>query len=293
MRVGRKPLTPWLFLAPTLLVFGAFFLWPMVRTGLLAFTDSTSLGTGSFTGLENFRRMVGDPEFRAALWHSVLYMLVVVPANVVLPLLLALLVNAQLPGIAFFRGAFFLPVVASTVAVGLIWQWLLRANGLVNWVLQSLHVVADPVGFLTNEQLARFSVMLVTVWSGLGYYMIIYLAGLQNVPRELLDAATVDGAGPLRRTWSIVVPLLRPTIVLVAVLSAINAAKVFTEVYVVTRGGPANATETLVLYIYKKGITGLEQGYASAISLVLFVLVLAFSVLSARRVRRQAEAGLG
>jgi multiple sugar transport system permease protein len=289
--IGRRWFTPWLFLLPALVVLGVFLWGPAINTAVLAFTNTRSIGGGSFTGLENFARLVADGDFRNALWHSLLYVVGVVPLLVALPLLLAVLVDSKLPFVAFFRVVFFTPVVASMVVVALIWDWVLRSDGLFNYVLQRLSIINEPVGWLTDPQIALFSVMAVTVWKGLGYYMVIYLAGLQNVPRELYDASKVDGAGPVRRFVSITVPLLRPTMVLVGALSAVSALKVFTEVFVLTGGGPARASQTLVPYIYERGITpGLELGYASAMSLVLFLLVLGFSLAGQRLGRGEAAA---
>jgi len=289
--IGRRWFTPWLFLLPALVVLGVFLWGPAVNTAVLAFTNTRSIGGGSFTGLENFSRLAADGDFRNALWHSLLYVVGVVPLLVALPLLLAVLVDSKLPFVSFFRVVFFTPVVASMVVVALIWDWVLRSDGLFNYVLQRLQVINEPIGWLTDPQIALFSVMAVTVWKGLGYYMVIYLAGLQNVPRELYDASKVDGAGPVRRFLSITMPLLRPTMVLVGALSAVSALKVFTEVFVLTRGGPARASQTLVPYIYERGITpGLELGYASAMSLVLFLLVLAFSLAGQRLGRGEAVA---
>jgi multiple sugar transport system permease protein len=288
--IGRRPYTPWLFLLPALVILGTFLWVPTVNTGILAFSNTRAIGGGEFTGLENFRLLLGDESFWNALVNSVLYVVVVVPLLVVLPLLIAVLVNAHLPGIGFFRVVFFTPVVASMVVVALIWDWVLQTNGLFNFVLRQLHLINEPIGWLTEPQLTLFSVMAVTVWKGLGYYMVLYLAGLQNINPELYDAAKVDGAGAVRRFLSITVPLLRPMMALVAALTAISALKVFTEVYVMTGGGPNRASQTLVPYIFERGIApGLEIGYASAMSLVLFVAVLAFSLLS-QWVRRRAEA---
>lgn len=289
--IGRRWYTPWLFLVPALLILGVFLWGPALNTAVLAFSNTRSIGGGTFTGLENFARLAGDAAFRNALVNSLLYVLVTVPLLVTLPLLLAVLVDTTLPLSSFFRTVFFTPVVASMVVVALIWDWVLRSDGLFNYVLQRLQVIAEPIGWLTDPDLALFSVMAVTVWKGLGYYMVIYVAGLQNVPRELYDAAKVDGAGPVRRFLSITVPLLRPTMVLVGALTAVSALKVFTEVFVMTGGGPFRASETLVLYIYQRGITpGLELGYASAMSLVLFLLVLGFSLAGQRFGRSGAAA---
>ncbi|WNV83255.1 sugar ABC transporter permease [Umezawaea sp. Da 62-37] len=282
--------TPWLFLLPGLAVVVTFSLVPFVNMIVLAFTNATALGGGQFTGLANFRRMLDDPKFWVALRNSSLYLVCIVPPLVVLPLLIALLVRKKLPGITFFRTAFFTPVIASAVVVGLIWTWLLDSQGLVNNVLRALGWVSRPVPFLTDEWLLLFSAMLVTVWKGLGYYMIIYLAALGNVPGDLHEAAQVDGAGPVRRFFAVTVPALRPTMVLVAALSAVNGFRVFSEIYLLSggSGGPGGADTSLVMLIQQTG-TGLtgNVGYASALSLVLFVITLGLLLVTLRLNRRE------
>ncbi|CAN5134051.1 sugar ABC transporter permease [soil metagenome] len=289
--IGRRRFTPWLFAAPALAVALIFSIGPFLNTVVLAFTNSRTLSGGQFNGLENFRRMGQDPAFWRALENTVLYVIVCVPALVVLPLLLALLVQRNLPGIGFFRAVFYSPVVASMVVVGLVWTWMLQSNGLVNWVLQVLKVISGPIPFLTDSQLLLFSAMFVTVWKGLGYYMVVYLAALANVPSELHEAAQVDGAGSWRRLMSITVPTIRPTMLLVGILSAISAAKVFAEIYVMSSGsgGPGGLSQSLVFRIRDVGL-GLsgETGYASAMSLVLFVGTVGFSIIFLRLNREQA-----
>lgn len=282
--------TPWLFLLPGLAVVITFSLVPFVNMLVLAFTDATALGGGRFTGTANFQRMLEDPKFWLALRNSSLYLVCIVPPLVVLPLLIALLVRKKLPGITFFRTAFFTPVIASAVVVGLIWTWLLDSQGLVNNVLRALGWISRPVPFLTDEWLLLFSAMLVTVWKGLGYYMIIYLAALGNVPNDLHEAAQVDGAGPIRRFFAVTVPALRPTMVLVAALSAVNGFRVFSEIYLLSggSGGPGGADTSLVMLIQQTG-TGLtgNVGYASALSLVLFVITLGLLLVTLRLNRRE------
>ncbi|AHI00107.1 sugar ABC transporter permease [Kutzneria viridogrisea] len=284
-------LTPWLFLLPSLVAVIGFSLFPFVNTVILAFTNARTIGGGRFTGLDNFGRLLHDPAFWTAAGNSALYVVVVAPALVVLPLLLALLVRRKLPGITFFRTAFFTPVIASVVVVGLIWSWLLDTRGLVNGVLQALGVLRTPIPFLTDQWLLILSAMLVTVWRGLGYYMVIYLAALGSVPRELHEAAQVDGAGRFRRLLSVTLPALRPTMVLVAVLSAVSAFRVFSEVYLLggPAGGPGGADTTLVMLIEQVG-TGLrgDLGYSSALSVVLFLLTLGLLVATSRLDRNEA-----
>ncbi|WP_018543231.1 sugar ABC transporter permease [Streptomyces sp. MspMP-M5] len=274
---------PWLFLAPGLLVVGGFSLYPFVSTVAHSFTDARTLTAGRFTGGANYREMLADPMFWTGLRNSVLYVLGVVPPLVVLPLLLALLVRRSVPGIAFFRAAFYLPVVASVVVVGLMWVWLLDDRGLVNALLEALGW--GRVGFLGDSWLLLLSAMAVTVWKGLGYYMIVYLAALAQVPRELHEACAVDGAGRVRRFLTVTVPAVRSTMVLVAALSAVNAFKVFSEVYLLAgpAGGPGGEDTTLVMLVQQAG-TGLSGrvGYASALSVVVFVLTLGLMLLVLR-----------
>ena len=282
--------TPWLFLLPGLAVVLGFNLFPFLNTVVLAFTNAKVLGGGHFTGADNFVRMLRDPAFWTAVGNSALYIVGVVPPLVILPLLLALLVERKLPGITFFRTAFFTPVIASIVVVGLIWTWLLDSRGLVNDVLRALGVLTTPIPFLTDEWLLLASAMLVTVWKGLGYYMIIYLAALGTVSKDLHEAAQVDGAGWWRRLWSVTLPALRPTMVLVAVLSAVSAFRVFSEVYLLAgpAGGPGGADTTLVMLIQQvgTGLTG-DLGYSSALSVVLFVLTLGLLLLTNRLNRKE------
>ncbi|MGW4600987.1 carbohydrate ABC transporter permease [Streptomyces sp. NPDC004457] len=287
-RVRRQlPTSPWLFAAPGLLVTAAFVLYPFVSTVVNSFTDRRTLVPGHFVGLANYREMLHDDQFWIALRNSTLYVVGVVPALVILPLLLALLVQKHIPGIAFFRSAFYTPVVASIVVVGLIWVWLLDERGLINSLLETLG--AGPVGFLSDQWLILLSAMAVTVWKGLGYYMIIYLAALANVPRELHEAAAVDGAGAVRRFLSVTVPALRSTMVLVAALSSVSAFKVFSEVYLIANptGGPGGEDTTLVMLVQRTG-TGLSGrvGYASAISVVVFLITVVLMLLVLRADRK-------
>ncbi|MFJ8053818.1 carbohydrate ABC transporter permease [Streptomyces luteogriseus] len=288
-RVRRQlPTSPWLFAVPGLLVTGAFVLYPFVSTLVNSFTDRRTLIPGRFVGLANFRELLHDDMFWIGLRNSTLYVLGVVPLLVVLPLLLALLVQKNIPGITFFRSAFYTPVVASIVVVGLIWVWLLDDRGLVNAMLET--VGAGRVGFLSDQWLLLMSAMAVTVWKGLGYYMIIYLAALGNVPRELHEAAAVDGAGAVRRFLSVTVPAVRSTMVLVGALSSVAAFKVFSEVYLLAGpgGGPAGEDTTLVMLVQRTG-TGLtgRVGYASALSVVVFAVTVALMLLVLRADRKE------
>lgn len=296
---GRSPrirehrwLTPWLLVAPAVVWLCAFNLYPALNTVHLAFTDARPLGGGSFTGLANFSRMLDDDQLLYALVNSVIYMLICVPLLTILPLLIAVLVEKKLPGIAFFRISFYTPVVASAVVVALIWNWMLDDRGAVNSILHLLRVVSEPVPFLTDRWLLLLSAISLTVWKGLGYYMIIYLSALGNVGRELHEAAAIDGAGPVQRFWTVTVPGVRNTMLLITILITVSALRVFSELFVLTggTGGPGGRVSSMVMLIqmYATGFTG-NLGYASALSLLLFVLTLLPMVLLGRLSRKEAR----
>ncbi|MEV5888738.1 carbohydrate ABC transporter permease [Nonomuraea fuscirosea] len=282
--------TPWVLVAPAAVWLFAFSVWPAINTVVLAFTNAKPLGGGHFTGLANFERALNDAQLVDALVNSIVFMLVCLPLLTMLPLLIAILVEKKLPGITFFRTAFYTPVVASAVVVALIWGWLLDDRGLINGLAQWLGVVTTPVPFLTERWLLLFSAISLTVWKGLGYYMIIYLSALGNVRRELHEAAAVDGAGPVRRFWSVTVPGVRNTMLLVSALVSVSALRVFSELYVLSNGtgGPGGRDMSLVMLIqlYGRGFTG-HLGYASALSLLLLVVTVG-PMLALLRLNRKA-----
>jgi putative chitobiose transport system permease protein len=232
-----------------------------------------------FVGLANVRRLLADPMFFRVTGTTFLYLVGVVPPIVVGALALAVLVNRQLPGIHWFRGAFYTPVLVSIVVAAIAFRWIYAENGLVNgWLSALLPGSFQPIAFLTSPLLALPSVMVVTLWKGLGYYMVIFLAGLQGISPDLYEAAALDGSEGLRKHLDITLPLLRPYITLVAVISAIAATKVFEEVYLMTQGGPADSTRTLVYYVYDQAFSELEISYACTIGLALFLIVLLLSL---------------
>ncbi|HIK54597.1 MAG TPA: sugar ABC transporter permease [Synechococcales cyanobacterium M55_K2018_004] len=274
-------LTPYLFLLPALLVLGVTVFYPALQAFYLSFTEYGFDITQppQWVGLANFRRLVGDRVFWRTLGNTMLYLVGVVPILVVLPLGLAILVNRALPGIRWFRAAYYTPVVISMVVAGIAWRWLYAETGLLNQLLQWLRLAETGVPWLTSPQLALFSVMVVTIWKGLGYYMVIYLAGLQAIPTDLYEAAAIDGSDGWQQHWDITVPLMRPYLLLVAVISAISATKVFEEVFIMTQGGPRNSSKTIVYYVYEQAFQDLEMSYACTIGLVLFLLILGLSML--------------
>jgi putative chitobiose transport system permease protein len=276
-----RQLTPYLFLLPALTVLTLTVFYPALQAFYLSFTrfeyDLTQ--PPLWIGLENFQRLGRDPVFWQTFRNTLLYLVGVVPILVTLPLGLAILVNQQLHGARWFRVAYYTPVVISMVVAGIAWKWLYADNGLLNQLFSGLHLSQEGIPWLTSPQWAIFSVMTVTVWKGLGYYMVIYLAGLQAIPQDLYEAAAIDGSDGIKKHWDITVPLMQPYLLLVAVISAISATKVFEEVFIMTQGGPRNASKTLVYYVYEQAFQDLEMSYACTIGLVMFLIILALSLL--------------
>jgi putative chitobiose transport system permease protein len=274
------PLVPFAFMLPALALIGMFVLYPALKAIVLSFTNFNMISEQSFVGTANYARLARDPFFWSALKNTLLYLVVVVPILTIMPIFLAVLVNKAIPGIAFFRAAIYLPVVTSLVISGLIWKWVYEEKGVLNYFLLATGITDQPVAFLTDPANALFSVMAVTVWSGMGYYMVIYLAGLQAIPRHLYEAAEVEGVSKWQQLVHITIPLLRPSIAVVTVMSSIAAMKVFEEVYIMTQGGPLDATKTLVYYLYETAFVEFEMGYAAAIGVVLFLITLVLSLIN-------------
>ncbi|MEO1593407.1 MAG: sugar ABC transporter permease [Cyanobacteria bacterium J06632_22] len=277
---------PYLFLAPALVILGLTVFWPALQAFRLSFTefgyDLTQPPT--WVGLKNFQRLLRDDTFWQTLRNTLFYLVGVVPVLAIVPLGLAILVNQKLRGIRWFRVAYYTPVVISMVVAGIAWRWLYAENGLLNQILQGLLQRPEPVRipWLTSPDFALFSVMVVTIWKGLGYYMVIYLAGLQGIPGELYEAAAIDGSDHWRKHWDITLPLMMPYVFLVSVISAIAATKVFEEVFIMTQGGPRSSSKTAVYYVYEQAFQNLEMSYACTIGLCLFLIILTLSLVRLR-----------
>jgi putative chitobiose transport system permease protein len=285
--------TPWVLVVPALAWLLVFNLWPSINTVILSFTNARPIGGGQFVGLKNFETLLHDDQLRWALLNSVIYMVVCLPFLTIAPLLIAVLVEKKLPGITFFRTAFYTPVVASAVVVALIWEWILDDRGLVNGLAEKLGVLSGPLPFLSDQWLLLLSAISLTVWKGLGYYMIVYLAALGNVGRELHEAAAVDGASTFRRFVHITIPGVRGTMVLISILISVSALRVFSELYILSggKGGPGGLDNSVVMLIqqYSQGFEG-NLGYASALSIVLFFVTVVPMLLLARLNRKAVDA---
>ena len=272
-----RTLAAWGFLTPALILLGLSVLIPAAMALVMSFTQ-TGLDVSEplqFIGFANLRRLAGDPTFYKVLGTTLIYLFGVVPPIVLGALFLAVLVNRAIPGIHVIRAAFYTPVLVSIVVAAIAFRWLYAENGLINgWLGALIGSGFLPIDFLSNPLLALPSVMLVTLWKGLGYYMVIFLGGLQGIPGELYEAAELDGSEGWRKHLDITLPLLRPYLTLVAVISAIAATKVFEEVFLMTQGGPADSTRTLVYYVYDQAFAELEISYACTVGLALFLIVL-------------------
>lgn len=285
---ARFRATPYLFLLPAVALIGVFVVYPILAVVYYSFTDYDIVRPPVWVGLDNFRRILGDETFWLALTHSLIY-LIVTPTLIALSIGLAIVVNRKLRGIQIYRALYFVPAVSGSIAIGLSWRWLFDRNGIINGVLQSLGVIHDPIQWLAEPGLVLPIAMLLTIWAGIGYYSVIFLAGLQNIPEELYDAARIDGCNDFQKHWHVSLPGLRPQIVFVAVISSLAALKVFDEIYVLTgrTGGILDSGVTMVFYLWRQAFQLNHAGYAAAVAIVLLAITLVFSFVNVRLLERQ------
>ncbi|WP_283139472.1 carbohydrate ABC transporter permease [Rhizohabitans arisaemae] len=279
---GQRWYTPYLFSLPALVLFGVFFAWPAVTAIQLSFLKYDVVSPPVFVGMGNFTRMLGDERFWTSMLNSALFLVGMFPLLVVVPLLLAVLVNQKLPGIRTFRMLYYLPVVTSMVAVGVAWEYVFHQQGVLNWMLTTVGLLDQPIQYLLDSFWALPALVLVEGWKSMGFYMMIYLAGLQTIPAGLYEAAKVDGAGPWVRLRHITVPLMMPYIAVAITVEMLDAMQSFTSIYVMTGGGPQDATLTLGYYIWSSAFQRYEMGYASAMGLVLWALMIGLAFLNHR-----------
>jgi multiple sugar transport system permease protein len=274
----RRARSGWLLTAPFFILYFLFLLWPVLGAAWKSlFSDSLAGGKSDFRGLGNYGELLGDGDFWAAMWHTTWFTLLSTVPLVLLPLALALLVNRVAKHQWLFRLAFFAPYVLPVSVIVLIWQWLYQPGfGLINGYLTKIGVA--EVNWLGAEGTAMISVVIATVWWTLGFNFVLFLAGLQEIPRDLYEAAALDGASAWDQIRRITLPLLMPTTVLVLVLQVIASLKVFDQIYLLLQGGPNFSTRPAIQYIYEVGFTQYRVGYASALSLVFFLLIVAVSV---------------
>lgn len=270
---------PYLFLLPAAVVLVIFFFIPFFQTFLLSFLDySNNIYQAEFVGLQNYINLFHNPIFYKVMWNTFLYLFIAVPILAIFPLFLAILINQKIKGVTLYKILIYLPVIVSIVVAAIAFKWLYADQGILNYLVTKLGF--EPIGWLTDPNFALYSVIIVTIWKGIGYYMIIYLAALMSVPKELYEACDIDGANFLTKHLTVTVPHIMPTIALVTTISAISAMKVFAEIYVMTKGGPLNSSKTIVYYIYERAFENLDLGFASAMAVVLLVIVMVFSLIN-------------
>ena len=283
----REQVAGWGLLLPALGIVGIFTVIPIGFSLWLSFYRWDMMRPNRrFLGLENYQRLLSDDRFWNAVQNTLIYVALTVPASIALAFGAALLLNRKLRGRAIFRTLFFAPVVTSTVAISFVWTWIYHPEiGLLNSVADA--VSGDRVGWLTNPSIALVSISIMSIWKNVGYVMVLFLAGLQQIPDDLYGAAKVDGAGGWALHRDVTIPMLRPTLFFIVVISTIDATQVFTQIDVMTQGGPAQSTEALVYYLYFRAFRTFEMGYASTIAWALFLIVIVLTLIQNRLIRRE------
>ncbi len=277
LRKGEK-FWLWILLAPTLfgLVFGT--LGPVLAAFGISFMDWDVITPPTFNGIGNYTRLLADPTFGKALKNTLYYAGVTVPVAAILSLLLAMVMNQKIRAITWYRTIYFLPVVSSTIAVALVWSWIYSKDfGLLNYALRQVGI--EPVAWLASSKWAMPAVIIMGIWGQLGTGMIIFLAGLQSIPQSYYEAAEVDGANQLQRLRHITLPLITPSLFFYIIITMIDAFQAFEQIYIMTRGGPANATTTIVYYIYRNAFRNFKMGYASAQAVVFFLIIMILTLI--------------
>ena len=279
MNTFYKKYIPYLFLLPAFVLLAVFFFIPFIDTILLSFKDfSTDIYNPQFIGFSNYTQLFKSKEFYTTLTNTFLFLIMVVPILALLPLIVAIFINQKIKWVNIYKILIYLPVIISIVVVAIAFKWLYAQQGILNYLAELFGLSA--IGWLTDTKFALLSVAIVTIYKGIGYYMMIYLSALIGVPKDLYEAADIDGASEIKKHLTVTIPQIMPTIALVVIISSISALKVFTEIYVMTKGGPLNSTKTIVYYIYERAFENLDLSMASAASVVLLLVILAFSIIN-------------
>jgi multiple sugar transport system permease protein len=276
--LGSDHVAGWLFVAPAVVLIGIFGLVPIAWSAIMSFQANDLVSPPSWVGLANYQALIKDPVFIDSVQHTLVYTALFVPLSVAGSLVVAWALNRKLRGVRFYRLAVFVPVVTSTVATGIIFMWLLDpVFGLANYFLSLVGLPEQ--GFLQDTNQALVCIVVMTVWGWLGFDVIIYLAALQGIPQELMEAAQIDGAGKWSSFRNVVLPFLRPATLFLIVWSTISALQLFDEIYVTTRGGPLGSTTVIVYYLYQQAFQFFNAGYGAAIAYVLFVAILVITII--------------
>lgn len=287
---NERLLVPYIFISPNIIVFAAFMLFPILFAFYMSFHEWSLIGVPQFNGLDNYVRMVHDELFWQSLGHTVVFTAGTVPTSIALGLAAAMLLNRELPARGLLRSVIFLPVIVSGVVTALVAAWIFNDNyGVINSLIKAAGL--EPIPWLSSPTWAMPSLIITTLWIRIGFCMVVYLAGLQGIPSEYYDAAQVDGASGWRQFRHITWPLLAPTTFLLLVINVIFSFHVFDLIYVMTGGGPGFSTTVLVQYIYESAFASREMGYASAMGIVLYLLIVVLTVFQ-WRVSRQGGEGV-
>ncbi|WP_052427551.1 carbohydrate ABC transporter permease [Neobacillus niacini] len=282
--IGSESFYGYLFVSPMVIGFLLIMFFPLVYSIYMSLTDWQLLGDPNFIGTENYQRLVNDPDFWVVLKNTLIFAAGLVPINILIALMLALLLQRNLPGIGFFRTAIFIPVMTSIVVWSIIWKYMFGTEeGFINQVLAAIGI--DGPAWLYDPDLALGAVIVVSALKNVGLNMVLFLAALQQVDKNLYEASYLDGANKVKQFWHVTLPMITPTVFLTLILTVIGSMKVFGQIYVMTNGGPGNHTKVLVYYIWENAFKLFDFGYASAIALVLFVIILFFTIIqwSARK----------
>lgn len=264
------------FLAPAIIGLCAFTVYPLIESFHISLTSWDLFGDKNFIGLENYLEFFRDPTGIKVFRNTVVFTLVVVPLQLILSFFLAVALNQKISGIRFFRGAFFLPTIASMVSISIVWQWLFNTDfGIVNYVIKLFG--GSGLNWLTSTKYSLWTIIIVSCWKGMGYHMMIFLAGLQAVPTTYYEAAEMDGCVGLRRLIKIVIPLIKPTILYSSITCIINSMQVFDQVMIITGGGPARSSSVLIQYLYENAFDYYNMGYASAIGWIIAIFIFVLS----------------
>lgn len=287
----RKALPAYLFILPGMILFLVWTLYPLLFAFVMSFAEWNLIKPSRFVGLENYARAFNDPIFWSALRNTLFYVVVTVPGQIVIGLALALMLDGPLRARGFFRSAYYIPVVTSWVVVSLIFLYLYNGQaGLINYLLHDvLHILPRRINWLADPLTANLAIASLGIWKGVGWTMVIFLAGLQSVPFELHEAAAIDGANSWRRFRHVTLPLIRQTTLFISVMLTIGAFQVFISVYLMTKGGPMNRTQVLLTYMYSNAFDYLDLGYGAALSYIFATMIFALSLAQIRLLRRKVE----
>lgn len=277
----KHGLIAYLFLLPALFLLALFSFWPVLFGSYLSFTDFSLVKPSQWVGLDNYRYIFQNDLFLTGLKNSILFLLIV-PIIQIGAMVLAVLVNTQLPAITWFRAAFYVPVVTTVSVVGIMWGFMFHEQGTLNYILLKMHAINAPVAWLSDDSIAILAIMFVSIWRGLGWYMVMYLAALQAIPSEMQEAAILDGANAWHRFWKITVPMIFPTIMICSLMSVLAALKAYQEVDVLTQGGPMNSTFTALFYAYDQGLKHLKLPRGLAASFVVSIACIGIALVSLR-----------